>query len=51
MKVFEGTYTEEVLYEDLIDDIYITFDNLPSLPNRPQGFRPGVFRVIIYQEL
>ena len=51
MKVFEGTYTEELLYEDLIDDIYIVFDDLPSDPKRPQGFRPGTFRVIIYQEL
>jgi hypothetical protein len=50
-KVFEGLYPEELLYEDLMDDIFIVFDDLPNLPGHPQGFKPGAFRVIIYQEL
>jgi hypothetical protein len=50
MKVFEGTYSEELLYEDLVDDIFIVFDDLPNTPGKPQGFKPGTFRVVIYQE-
>jgi hypothetical protein len=50
MKVFEGTYTEETLYEDLLDDIYIVLSDLPDSPKHPQGFKSGIFRVVITRE-
>jgi hypothetical protein len=50
MKVFEGTYSEESMYEDLTDDIFIVLSDLEDCPNDPMGFKPGIFRVIITQE-
>ena len=50
-KVFEGTYSEERIYEDLIDDIFIVFSDLEDDKKQPQGFKPGIFKITIEQEL
>jgi hypothetical protein len=50
VKVFEGVYTEDKMEEDLMDDIYIVFSELPDTFGEPMGTRPGKFRVVIYEE-
>lgn len=46
LKVFEGTYTEDKMYDDLTDDIFIVFTD-SDLPEGPLGLKSGVFKVIV----
>jgi hypothetical protein len=49
-KVFEGIYSEENLYIDLIDDIFIVLTDIPNPPGEPQGYLPGKFKIVITWE-
>jgi hypothetical protein len=44
--VFEGRYSEETMYEDLIDDIFIVLTD-SIIPECPMGLKVGKFTVKI----
>jgi hypothetical protein len=47
MKVFEGSYSEEKIYEDLTDDIFVVLSDADYIPESPQGIKSGTFTISI----
>jgi hypothetical protein len=50
MLVFSGSYTEETLIEDLLDDIFIVFSDMEDTEGHPKGTRPGKYIITIERE-
>jgi hypothetical protein len=49
-QVFEGSYSEDKLYEDLIEDVGLVLDNADYIPQVRMGLKCGTFTIKIYWE-